>query len=177
MFRYYSNSLTKTSWWFFTNPSEKYAQKGEHFPNFAGWKFQKHPKTVPPRNRCPVLDLGLWRNLDWTSWWCCVMSMPLEQKAPRWRLKPSLREFVGDSVAEMWGIHYIPWAPKTIKNKGFDQLKTRLFTMKIVNKNWMLFILSRKMHVSFSRKVRIDIHLNWNSSFQLQRLLDVMIHD
>ena len=33
-----------SSWWFFTNPSEKYAQvkMGEILPQFSGWIFQKY---------------------------------------------------------------------------------------------------------------------------------------
>ena len=30
----------------------------------------------------------------------------------------------------IWGIYKVPWAPKTMKNRGFGHLKTRLFTIK-----------------------------------------------
>ena len=41
-----------TSWWFFTNPSEKYArQNGFIFPNFRG----EHKKYLKPPPRLPLL--------------------------------------------------------------------------------------------------------------------------
>ena len=46
------------SWWFFTNPSEKYATvKLDHFPKHSGWKFQNI--RVGNLGTLPVWDLAL----------------------------------------------------------------------------------------------------------------------
>ena len=45
---------TKTSWWFFTNPFEKYARQIGSFPQGSGWKLKMF--ELPP----PSKSNGLW---------------------------------------------------------------------------------------------------------------------
>ena len=37
---------TGYSWWFFTNPSEKYARQIGSFPQFSGWQYKIFETTT-----------------------------------------------------------------------------------------------------------------------------------
>ena len=113
----------KGSWGFGKSPSFKEIQAGEIRSNVCRYLIGYFPIfECKNKIRTKILIAGSWTVLD--------------------RLRCSGVFF----KTVYWVYIYIPWAPKTMKNKGFGQLRTRLFTIN-TSKNvglggpWYIYIL------------------------------------
>ena len=96
-------------------------------------------------------NIYLHNNIHTSSiYWYISWVYPTQDSSGKWRFSlgfPTKNVIILVVTVSGWGVDliYIPWAPKTMKNKGFGHLKTRLFTIK-TSKNvgfggpWYIFL-------------------------------------
>ena len=128
-FRFVQFVMFLTSWWFFTNPSEKYAKvKLNHFPNFRG---ENKKDLKPPPSLCLLCEYLMWFvSIGWFLLKICTLIylpwFPIKSKVqeePVTLVKPKKTRLFKHDVSE--------W-----KNPGDDSLKStcicNISTVKIL---------------------------------------------